>query len=342
MTRRRNILVTGGGGYIGSHACVALADAGYDVVSVDDHSTTSAQSIDKVRRLVTRPIPSYSLDINNRVELTEIIRRHDIYAVMHFAARKAVGESTQIPLQYFDINVGGTASLLRAMWDAGVHRLIFSSSCSIYGDGVGGPFNEQSPPRPTNPYAWSKLTCEQMVRQASEYHPGFRSISLRYFNPVGAHPSGLIGEDPTGVPHNIMPYLNQVAIGRRTRLSIYGDDYPTPDGTAIRDYIHVSDVVDGHLMALEHIDDCDEMQTLNLGTGVGTSVLQLRAAFESACGRNIPYDIEPRRAGDVPELVADPAEVHRRWGWAPRYALAEMCRDAWHFQVMNPHGYEAM
>jgi UDP-glucose 4-epimerase len=342
MTRRQTILVTGGAGYIGSHACVAFAEAGYEVVIVDDHSTSSPLSINKLALLANVSVTSYSLDINNRLELTSILRRHEVYAVIHFAARKAVGESTLIPLHYFDINVGGTASLLRAMRDARVHRLVFSSSCSIYGNGDGGPLNELTRPCPTNPYAWSKLTCEQMISQTIQYHPEFRAISLRYFNPIGAHPSGIIGEAPNGIPQNVMPYLNQVAIGRRDRLSVFGDDYPTPDGTAVRDYVHVEDVVDGHVVALEHIDDSLEMQVLNLGSGVGTSVLQLRSAFEVACGRSIPYDIQPRRPGDVPELIADTAEAQRRWGWKTRFDLMDMCRDAWNFQLLNPFGYEEL
>ena len=282
MKRSQTILVTGGGGYIGSHACVALVEAGYDIVIVDDHSTSSSRSIDRTRQLTGGSIVSYSLDIADRIVLTSILRRHNVDAVIHFAARKAVGESTQIPLHYFDINIGGTASLLRAMRDTGVERLVFSSSCSIYGDGNGHLLSESAPARPTNPYAWSKWACEQMISQAIRYHPEFRAISLRYFNPIGAHPSGVLGEDPKGVPHNIMPFLTQVAIGRLDHLSVFGDDYPTPDGTAIRDYIHVVDVVDGHVVALEHIDDTSGMQVLNLGTGVGTSVLQLREAFQVA------------------------------------------------------------
>jgi UDP-glucose 4-epimerase len=340
MKRPSTILVTGGGGYIGSHACVALSDAGYDVVIVDDHSTSSPHSIDRVRQLAGGTVTAYSLNIANRVELTSVLRGHDVDAVIHFAARKAVGESTQIPLEYFDINVGGTASLLRAMRDAGVNQLVFSSSCSIYGDADGGLLSESAPPRPTNPYAWSKWTCEQMISQAVHYHPEFRAISLRYFNPIGAHPSGIIGEDPKGVPLNVMPFLTQVAIGRLAELSVFGDDYPTPDGTAIRDYIHVMDVVDGHVAALDHIDDNDELQVLNLGTGVGTSVLQLRSAFEAACNRAIPYVVQERRLGDVPELIADAGEARRRWGWKPRFDLADMCRDAWNYQLLNPHGYE--
>lgn len=320
---------------------MALAEAGYDLVIVDDHSTTSPRSISRINRLVGKPVASYSFNINDTVSLRDLLCRYNVYAVIHFAARKAVGESTQIPLQYFHTNIGGTASLLRAMREADVHRLVFSSSCSIYGVGDGGPLSERASPRPTNPYAWSKLICEQMICQAIQYHQQFRAISLRYFNPIGAHPSGIIGEVPNGVPHNVMPYLNQVAIGRRQKLSIFGNDYPTPDGTAIRDYVHVMDVVDGHVVALEHFDDSDELQILNLGTGVGTSVLQLRLAFELACGQSIPYEIRPRRPGDVPELVADPTEARRRWGWRPRFDLADMCRDAWNFQRMNPDGYES-
>jgi UDP-glucose 4-epimerase len=335
------ILVTGGGGFIGSHACVALLERGYDVVIIDDHSTSSPHSIERIRQLTGRPITAYSFDIADRTEVTAVLRGHDVGAVIHFAARKAVAESTQIPLEYFDVNVGGTTSLLRAMRDADVRRLVFSSSCSIYGEGDGTLLNEASEPRPTNPYAWSKSVCEQMISQAVRYHPELRAISLRYFNPAGAHPSGLLGEDPTGVPRNVMPYLMQIAIGRLDKLSIFGDDYPTPDGTAIRDYIHVMDVIDGHVVALDHLDDSDDMQVINLGTGVGTSVLALRSAFADACGREIPYVVCPRRPGDVPQLVADASRARDRWGWAPRFTLEDMCRDAWSFQQKNPNGYAA-
>jgi UDP-glucose 4-epimerase len=262
-----------------------------------------------------------------------------VSAVIHFAAWKAVAESTQIPEEYFDINIGGTASLLRAMRDAGAHRLVFSSSCSIYGDGTRGPLTESAPPRPTNPYAWSKWICEQMIDKAVRYHSEFRAISLRYFNPIGAHPSGLLGEDPIGVPLNVVPVLAQVAVGRLPVLSIFGDDYPTADGSAVRDYIHVMDVVDGHVVALDHIDDSRSMQVINLGTGIGTSVMELRTSFAAASGRDIPYVICPRRAGDVAELVADASEAYKRWGWKPTYDLDDMCRDAWNFQRLNPHGY---
>jgi UDP-glucose 4-epimerase len=340
MKRPGTVLVTGGGGFIGSHACVSLVEHGYDVVMVDDHSTSSPHCIERIRQLTGLPIVAYSLDIADRATVTEVLRRHDVGAVIHFAARKAVSESTQIPVEYFDVNIGGTASLLRAMRDADVRRLVFSSSCSIYGDGQGGVFDEGAPPGPTNPYAWSKWVCEQMIGQAVRYHPELQAISLRYFNPIGAHPSGLLGEDPTGVPKNVMPFLAQVAIGRLEKLSVFGDDYPTPDGTAIRDYIHVMDIVDGHVVALDHFGESDDMQVVNLGTGAGTSVLELRSAFVQACGRDIPYTVCPRRAGDVAMLVADARWAHDHWGWKPRFDLEDMCRDAWYFQLKNPDGYQ--
>jgi UDP-glucose 4-epimerase len=339
MKRSETILVTGGGGFIGSHACVSLAEHAYNVVIVDDHSTSSPHSIERIRQLAGRPVTAYSFDIADRDQLTAVLRRHDVDAVIHFAARKAVGESTQIPLEYFDVNIGGTATLLRAMRDADVRRLVFSSSCSIYGDGEGKLLCEDAPPRPTNPYAWSKWACEQMISQAVRYHPELRAISLRYFNPIGAHPSGLLGEDPTGVPKNVMPFLTQIAIGRLEKLSVFGDDYPTPDGTAVRDYIHVVDVVDGHVIALQHFDVGHDMQIINLGTGAGTSVLALRSEFAKACERDIPYVACPRRPGDVPKLVADASRARQLWGWKPRLTLEDMCRDAWNFQLKNPNGY---
>jgi UDP-glucose 4-epimerase len=342
MNRPETVLVTGGGGFIGSHTCVSLVQHGYDVVVIDDHSTSSPLAIERIRQLTEASIPAYSLDVADRTTLGGVMRTHHVTAVIHFAARKAVGESTQIPLEYFNVNVGGTTSLLRAMHDAGVQRLVFSSSCSIYGDNEGGVFDEAAPPRPTNPYAWSKWTCEQMISQAVQYHPEMQAISLRYFNPIGAHPSGTLGEDPTGVPKNIVPYLAQVAIGRLEKLSLFGDDYPTPDGTAIRDYIHVMDIAEGHVVALDHCGGSAEMQVVNLGTGVGTSVLQLRSAFVQACGHDIPYVVSPRRPGDVAKLVADTRWAQDHWGWRPRFGLERMCEDAWNFQMKNPDGYQTV
>jgi UDP-glucose 4-epimerase len=246
----------------------------------------------------------------------------------------------RMPLEYYDINVGGTVNLLTVMLEHDVHDLVFSSSCSIYGEAERVPITEGHPAAPTNPYARSKWMCEQVLADTCRRFPELTVLALRYFNPVGAHDSGLLGEDPKGVPNNVMPYLAQVAVGRLERLSVYGDDYPTPDGTGVRDYIHVMDVADGHRVALDHLGDAAGYRVFNLGTGVGTSVLQLLAAFEDACGAELPYRVVERRPGDVAELVADPSSVGRTWGWHTTRDLAAMCRDAWRFQQLNPAGYD--
>ena len=334
-----SVLVTGGAGFIGSHTCVELLHAGYDVVVIDDYSNSHPQSLDRVREITGRTPAVYNVDLRDRTGLDEVFAEHPIHAVIHFAAKKAVGESTQIPLEYFDINIGGTTNLIRTMGDHGVSRLVFSSSCSIYGDVSAAPLSESDPANPTNPYALSKWICEQLLTQACAYVPGFSVIALRYFNPVGAHASGLLGEDPLGVPNNVMPYLAQIAVGRLTELSVFGGDYPTPDGTCVRDYIHVVDVADAHRVALEHLDDRTGFRVFNLGTGSGVSVLQLVAAFSEACGRDIPHRIVGRRSGDVASLIADAAHVESEWGWRTRRDLADMCRDAWRFQERNPAGY---
>lgn len=337
----QTILVTGGAGFIGSHTCVELLDAGYDVVVVDDYSNSNPAALDRVREITGRTFAAYEVDIRDRPGLAAVFGAHHIDAVIHFAAKKAVGESTQIPLEYFDINLGGTTNLIRTMNDHGVTRLVFSSSCSIYGDAPAEPLAESAPAAPTNPYALSKWMCEQMLSEACRHLPQLSVIALRYFNPIGAHPSGRLGEDPLGVPYNVIPYLAQVAVGRLTELSVFGDDYATPDGTCIRDYIHVVDVADAHMVALEHLDDRNGFRVFNLGTGSGVSVLQLVAAFSEACGQDIPYRIVDRRPGDVPSLVADPALVEREWGWRTKRDLAQMCDDAWRFQKQNPAGYVA-
>jgi len=257
--------------------------------------------------------------------------------VIHFAARKAVGESVTIPLEYYHTNVGGTVTLLQAMLDHGVHRLVFSSSCSIYGDTGAGLLDESLPARPTNPYARSKWMCEQVIADAVVRRPELAAVALRYFDPAGAHPSGLLGEDPRGAVTNVFPLLVQVAAGRRERLQIFGGDYPTPDGTAVRDYVHVVEIADGHRIALDRLEP--GMRVLNLGTGVGTSVRQLVAAFAQASGRPVPHDVVDRRPGDVAELVADTTLVQRKWGWRARLDVAAMCRDAWRFQQRHPEGY---
>lgn len=335
----RTVLVTGGAGFIGSHTCVDLLAHDYDVVVVDNYSNSSPAALDRVQKIAGRPLVGYVADLRDRHALHGVFERHDIDAVIHFAAKKAVGESMTIPIDYYDINLSGTTSLLRAMNAHGVHKLVFSSSCSIYGDAVRVPLSEDDEARPTNPYARSKWICEQILADACTRYPQLSAVALRYFNPIGAHPSGLLGEVPTGVPNNVVPYLMQVAVGRLPQLSVFGGDYATPDGTAVRDYIHVLDVVAGHRVAMEHLDDEAGLRVFNLGTGVGTSVLQLVAELSRACGRELPYTMASRRPGDVATLIADPDRVRRAWGWRATHDLAAMCHDAWRFQRLNPAGY---
>lgn len=341
MTPSR-ILVTGGAGFIGSHTCVELLEHGFEVVVVDDFSNSSPRALDRVERIAGRRPVLVTGDIRDGELLEKTLTEHRIEAVIHFAAKKAVGESTEIPLDYYDINVNGTLQLLKAMRRAGVGSLVFSSSCSLYGAGYRGrSLSEDDPCAPTNPYARTKLTCEHLLAAACAADPGLRVIALRYFNPVGAHPSSLLGEDPRGVPNNVMPYLAQVAVGRLPALTIFGDDYDTVDGTGVRDYIHVVDVADGHRVALAHLGDEAGMSLFNLGTGMGTSVLELAAAFGEAAQRPIPIVKAPRRPGDVATLQADARRVDAAWGWRTRRDLAAMCRDAWAFQEANPYGYDA-
>jgi UDP-glucose 4-epimerase len=335
------ILVTGGAGFIGSHACVDLLEHGYEVVVVDNYSNSNPAALDRVQKIVGRPLTAYQVDVRDRVALSRVFASHPIDAVIHFAGKKAVGESMQIPLDYYDINLGGTTSLLLTMHQHGVHRLVFSSSCSIYGEAERMPLTENDEANPTNPYASSKWFCEQLLGDACRRYPHLSAIALRYFNPIGAHPSGMLGEDPCGVPNNVVPYLTQVAVGRRERLSIFGGDYATPDGTAVRDYLHVMDLVDGHRVALEHLGDGNGLRVFNLGTGVGTSVRELVTAFSEACGTQLPFEVVDRRPGDVRELIADPSKATTAWGWHARHDLAAMCRDAWRFQRLNPAGYGA-
>jgi UDP-glucose 4-epimerase len=319
---------------------VQLLERDYEVVVVDDHSNSSPGALDQIRKLAGGPLTAYVVDVGDHSGLDAVFAAHPIDAVIHFAAKKAVGESMRMPLDYFDINVGGTTSLLRTMRSHGVHNLVFSSSCSIYGSSAKSVLTEDDPAAPANPYALSKWICEQLLAEACVRYPELSVISLRYFNPVGAHPSGQLGEDPLGLPNNVMPYLMQIAVNRLDRLPVYGADYPTPDGTPIRDYIHVMDVADGHRLALEHLADAPGMRMFNLGTGNGVSVLELVAAFSEACGKQIPYDITDRRPGDVACVIADSSRVEREWGWRTTKDLAAMCRDAWRFQKLNPRGYE--
>ncbi|MBR7833157.1 UDP-glucose 4-epimerase GalE [Actinospica durhamensis] len=343
------VLVTGGAGFIGSHTCVELLEHGYRVVVVDNHANSSPEALARVEKIAGAPLAaSYQLDLRDADGLDEVFRRHSFDAVIHFAAMKSVRESVEIPLEYYDVNLGAMTSLLKAMQRHGVDRLVFSSSCSIYGESDALPLTERSPAQPTNAYARSKWICEQMLADLCRIRPEFAVLSLRYFNPAGAHPSGQLGEDPRGIPGNVMPFAMQVAVGRRENLSIFGGDFETPDGTALRDYIHVVDVADGHRVALEKLgvtasgplgEAPTGIQVLNLGTGKGSSVLELVHAIEKASGRPVPYEIIERRAGDVTSLIASAAEVERLWGWRTTRDLEQMCADAWRFQEANPDGY---
>jgi UDP-glucose 4-epimerase len=333
------VLVTGGAGFIGSHTCVELLEHGHRVVVVDDHSNSTPATLERVAKVAGRAVTCYEGDVRDRALLDQIFTEQDIDQVIHFAAKKAVGESLQIPLEYWSVNVGGTVTLLEAMRDHHVRDLVFSSSCSVYGDARRVPLSEQDPTGPTNPYAHTKLVCEQVLADACRRHPEFRVLALRYFNPIGAHESGLLGEDPPGVPDNVLPHLAQVAVGRLSRLQVFGTDYPTPDGSCIRDYIHVVDVADGHRVALDHLADAPGLSVRNLGTGVGTSVLELVAAFERVAGRPVPVVHTDRRPGDVAQLVADPGLVAREWGWRSKRDLTAMVGDAWRFQQLNPFGH---
>lgn len=334
------VLVCGGAGYIGSHACVALAGHGHRVVVADNFSNSSPRVLLRLQRIIGAPVECERLDLRNRSAVSRLFRRHRFDAVMHFAALKAVGESFARPLAYFDNNICGTINLLGAMREAGVARLVFSSSATVYGDPQRVPIDEQARLDVTNPYGRTKLVMEQLIGDLCHTDASFRAASLRYFNPVGAHPSGLIGEDPSGIPNNLMPYICQVAAGRRSKLSIFGDDYPTPDGTGIRDYIHVLDLAQAHVVALDYLMRGEGNLTVNLGTGRGISVLELVHAFERASGCRIPYEIVGRRQGDVAQVYADPSLAHRLLGWRTRLDLHAMCRDAWRWQSANPDGYQ--
>jgi UDP-glucose 4-epimerase len=334
-----SVLVTGGGGFIGSHACAELLAHGHGVVVVDDFSNSYPAALDALARLAGRTPPIHRVDLRDASGLDRVFASHDIDAVIHFAAKKAVGESMTIPLDYFDVNVSGTISLLRAMRAHGVRKIVFSSSCSVYGDQYSRPIAEDDPPAPVNPYARSKLICEQMLESACGSYADLSVISLRYFNPAGAHPSGLLGECPRGVPSNVVPYMVRVAAGKLEKLQVFGGDYPTPDGTAIRDYIHVMDVAEAHRLAVTHLDDEPGMRVLNLGTGTGASVLDLVRTFEETCGVHVPYAIGGRRPGDVTSLIAEAGRLTRLWGWRPGRDLAAMFADSWRFQCQHPDGF---
>ena|ERR1043165_572657 len=333
------ILVTGGAGYIGSHTCVELMNAGHQVVVVDSLINSHVESLRRIEKLTNRRVVFQRIDLLNREGLIEVFAEHRPQAVIHFAALKAVGESVSQPLRYYHNNLTGTIHLLECMKAADCRRLVFSSSATVYGDPERVPLTEDCRLMATNPYGQTKLMMEQICRDLAAAEPGWKIALLRYFNPVGAHPSGLIGEDPQGVPNNLMPYLLQVAGGRRPHLTVHGNDWPTVDGTGVRDYIHVVDLALGHLAAVAKLDALDGAVPINLGTGQGYSVLQMLAALEKASGRTIPYQIGPRRPGDIATCYADPALAERLLGWKATRDLAAMCADGWRWQSQNPEGF---
>lgn len=336
------ILVTGGAGYIGSHTVLALLARGDDVVVLDNLSNASAESLRRVAQLTGREATFREGDVLDRDVLREIFAAHDISAVIHFAGLKAVGESTRKPLEYYQNNVTGTLVLLEEMRAAGVENFIFSSSATVYGANSPVPYVETTPiGGTTSPYGTSKLMVEQILRDYAHANPALKTIALRYFNPVGAHESGLIGEDPNGIPNNLLPYIAQVAIGRLDKLGIFGDDYPTVDGTGVRDYIHVMDLAEGHLKALDHLPSVAGYKAYNLGAGKGFSVLEMVHAFEKASGRTVPYQISPRRDGDLAAFWADASLAEKELDWRVSRGIDEMMRDTWNWQSNNPNGYRS-
>lgn len=335
----KNILVTGGAGYIGSHTCLELLEDGYNVVVIDNLSNSSKESLTRVGELTGKNIDFIEGDIRNQPLLEEIMQRYSIGAVVHFAGLKAVGESVEKPLEYFENNVGGTISLCKAMANCGVKNLVFSSSATVYGDPHTVPITEDFPLSATNPYGRSKLHIEEMLRDLYVSDNSWNVALLRYFNPVGAHSSGKIGEDPNGIPNNLVPYITQVAVGRLEQLSVFGDDYNTKDGTGVRDYIHVVDLAKGHLKAIEALAERGGVITVNLGTGTGYSVLEMVEAFRKATGKDIPCKMAPRRAGDIAECYANPANAAQIIGWKAELGIDDMAADSWRWQKNNPNGY---
>jgi UDP-glucose 4-epimerase len=335
------VLVTGGAGYIGSHTCVELLQAGHDVTIVDNLSNSREEAVRRVTELAGRPVGFERVDIRDRAGLSGVFRAAAPEAVIHFAGLKAVGESVSQPLRYYENNIAGSLVLFDVMAAHRTELLVFSSSATVYGDPHAVPIREDFPLHATNPYGRTKLMIEEILRDLSAANPSWRVALLRYFNPVGAHESGRIGEDPGGIPNNLMPYVAQVAVGRLAELSVYGNDYPTPDGTGVRDYIHVVDLARGHLSALEKLRTAAGLFTYNLGTGTGYSVLQMIAAFERASGRKIPHRIAPRRPGDVAACYADPSLAREELGWKASLGVDRMCADTWRWQSRNPEGYGA-
>ncbi len=335
-----NVLVTGGAGYIGSHTCVELLDQGFGVVVIDNLVNSSAKAIERIEQITGKHVDFYQEDVRNRAALDRIFEKHDIGCVIHFAGLKAVGESVHMPLEYYDNNLFSTVRLCEAMRDHGVRDIVFSSSATVYSSENPIPWKETYiTGNCTSPYGWTKYMSEQILRDTTKAVDDFSVSLLRYFNPIGAHSSGLIGEDPRGIPNNLMPFISQVAIGRRDHLNIFGNDYDTPDGTCVRDYIHVVDLARGHVAAIDYMKKHRGESVFNLGTGMGYSVLDMVKAFERVTGVKIPYEIAPRRPGDLPAFYANPDKSAKLLNWHAQYNLDDMCRDTWAWQSKNPMGY---
>ncbi|KAK3771001.1 hypothetical protein RRG08_002050 [Elysia crispata] len=340
-TQGQTILVTGGAGYVGSHTVISLLDAGHRVIIFDNFSNGRQECLDRIQELTGKSVTVYVGDMRNKEDILEVLGKHeDISLVIHFAALKAVGESVEKPLDYYRVNVAGSLNLIEAMVETGVSRLIFSSSATVYGDPIYLPMDEKHPVgNCTSPYATTKSMVEEIMKDTCKVMPAWSGVVLRYFNPVGAHSSGMIGEDPKGIPNNLTPFVAQVAIGMRDELKVFGNDYNTHDGTGVRDYIHITDVANGHLAAVSKCLDTPGFQVYNLGTGKGSSVFDVVKAFEEACGKKIKYSITGRRAGDVAAMCACPKKAEAELGWKAKYTLADMCTDAWAWQTKNPNGF---
>lgn len=334
------ILVTGGAGYIGSHTCVELLNEGYDVVVVDNLYNANKKALDRVEEITGKKVTFYETDICDKEGMDAIFDKEEVDAVIHFAGLKAVGESVVKPVEYYQNNIAGTLTLCDVMRNHGVKNIIFSSSATVYGDPAMIPITEECPKGIcTNPYGWTKWMLEQILTDIQKADPEWNVILLRYFNPIGAHKSGMIGEDPKGIPNNLLPYVAQVAIGKLECLGVFGDDYDTPDGTGVRDYIHVVDLARGHVKAIQKLADKEGVSVYNLGTGNGYSVLQVVHAFEKACGHPIKYAVKPRRAGDIAMCYCDPQKAKEELGWVAEYDIEDMCADSWRWQSQNPNGY---
>ena len=333
------ILVTGGAGYIGSHTCVELLNNGYEIAVLDNLDNSCVESMNRVKKICGKDFKFYEVDLLDYAATEKVFEENDFDAVIHFAGLKAVGESVRMPLRYYHNNITGTLNLLDIMDKHNVKKIVFSSSATVYGDPHTVPIKEDFPLSCTNPYGQTKLDIEYILKDLSKSDPEWGVVLLRYFNPVGAHESGLIGEDPNGIPNNLIPYISQVAIGKLECLSVFGDDYDTKDGTGVRDYIHVVDLARGHVKAVQKLEDAPEVRIYNLGTGHGYSVLQVLHAFEKACGKTLPYEIKPRRAGDIATCYCAPEKAKQELGWVAEYGIDEMCADSWRWQSMNPNGY---